>query len=246
MIGVPVIGVPVVSSPVIGVLGVIRSRRHWIPTATDGSTRKNFRVRPQPCEVSTPTKMVCSLRTNFRGPGGRPGGGGPRTGAPRNDGPRNGAPRGQTGGPRGPQPGDGPRQPWILVHAAEIDLDTDKIISRNEIVGEATKAFAGYDADDDGKLSQSELSGRGGSRSAMGGFLKGHAPGNRSRRRWRGDTNRSNRQRGAYVRQDGPQSRRQDLAGRDGSVTAKVRGSKASTRSAPLANKPPDGGDCRQ
>ena len=61
------------------------------------------------------------------------------------------------------------------MHADEIDLDQNKIISRDEIVGEATKAFAGYDVDDDGKLSQSELNGRGGSRSAMGGFLKGHS-----------------------------------------------------------------------
>ena len=84
-------------------------------------------------------------------------------------------PLGQAAGPKGPQSGDGPRQPWILVHADEIDLDKDKIISRAEIVSEATKAFAGYDTNNDGKLSQSELSGRGGSRSAMGGFLKGHS-----------------------------------------------------------------------
>ncbi|SMP55705.1 EF-hand domain pair [Neorhodopirellula lusitana] len=81
----------------------------------------------------------------------------------------------RTGGRRGPQPGEGPRQPWILVHADEIDLDKDKVISRDEIVGEATKAFAGYDANDDGQLSESELNARGGSRSAMGGFLKGHS-----------------------------------------------------------------------
>nr|WP_037252182.1 YHYH protein [Rhodopirellula europaea] len=79
------------------------------------------------------------------------------------------------GGPRGPQPGDGPRQPWILVHADEIDLGHNNIISRDEIVGEATKAFAGYDTDNDGQLTQSELAVRGGSRSAMAGFLKGHA-----------------------------------------------------------------------
>jgi Ca2+-binding EF-hand superfamily protein len=86
-----------------------------------------------------------------------------------------GSPQGQIGSSRGPQPSDGLRQPWILVHADEIDLDKNKIISRDEIVGEANKAFAGYDKNNDGKLSQSELSGRGGSRSAMGGFLKGHA-----------------------------------------------------------------------
>ena len=50
-------------------------------------------------------------------------------------------PSGQPGGPRGPQSGDGPRQPWILVHADEIDLDKNKVISRDEIVGEAIKAF---------------------------------------------------------------------------------------------------------
>jgi Ca2+-binding EF-hand superfamily protein len=105
----------------------------------------------------------------IRGPGDG------RRGGPR-DRPRGGGgPPGEAGGPRGQQPGDGPRQPWILVHADEIDLDKNKIISRDEIVGEATKAFAGYDTNNDGKLSQSELSGRGGSRSAMGGFLKGHS-----------------------------------------------------------------------
>ena len=100
----------------------------------------------------------------IRGPGGERSGQRPASG-----------PRGQVGGARGPQPADGPRQPWILVHADEIDLDQDKIISRSEIIGEATRAFAGFDANDDGKLSQSELSTRGGSRSAMGGFLKGHS-----------------------------------------------------------------------
>ncbi len=90
-------------------------------------------------------------------------------------GPRGQSPPGQAGIPRDPQPGDGPRQPWILVHADEIDLDKNKIISRDEIIGEATKAFEGYDSNYDNKLSAAELSGRGGSRSAMGGFLKGHA-----------------------------------------------------------------------
>lgn len=81
----------------------------------------------------------------------------------------------QAGGPRGRQTGDGPPQPWIIVHADEIDLDNNKIISRDEIVGEATKAFARYDANDDGKLSTSELDAGERSRSAMGGFLKRHA-----------------------------------------------------------------------
>ena len=84
-------------------------------------------------------------------------------------------PSNRGGGTRGPQSSDGPRQPWILVHKDEIDLDKNNIISRQEIVGEATKAFSGFDANSDGKLTASELSARVGSRSAMAGFLKGHS-----------------------------------------------------------------------
>ncbi len=75
---------------------------------------------------------------------------------------------------RGPQPKDGPRQPWIVVHADEIDLNSDKIIGRDEMIGESEKAFNGYDKDSDGRVTAAELSGRGNSRSAMGGFLRGH------------------------------------------------------------------------
>lgn len=81
----------------------------------------------------------------------------------------------QAGGPRGLQPGDGPRQPWILVHASEIDLNKDDIISRDEIVGETDQAFGGYDTDQNDELSDSELNAKGNVRSAMGGFLRGHA-----------------------------------------------------------------------
>ena len=84
-------------------------------------------------------------------------------------------PTDRAGGPRGPQPSEGPRQPWILVHRDEIDLDKNNVISRDEIVGEANKAFAGYDSNKDGKLTASELSKRSGSRSATAGFLKGHS-----------------------------------------------------------------------
>ena len=98
---------------------------------------------------------------------GRPQGGPDRGGRPRPD--------GQAGGPRGPQSGDGPRQPWILVHAVEVDLNEDGIISRDEIVGEAEKAFGGYDANKDGELSEAELNAKGNVRSAMGGFIRGHA-----------------------------------------------------------------------
>ncbi|MBT6485300.1 MAG: YHYH protein, partial [Planctomycetaceae bacterium] len=102
-----------------------------------------------------------------RGQGGGQRGGQNRTGGD--------SPRGQAGGPRAPQPGDGLRQPWILVHAAEIDLNKDGIISRDEIVGESEKAFGGYDQNKDDKLVESELNVKSNVRSAMGGFIRGHA-----------------------------------------------------------------------
>jgi len=83
--------------------------------------------------------------------------------------------QGASRSPKEPPSGDGPRQSWILVHAAEVDLNKDGVISREEIVGEAEKAFGGYDQNDDGKLVEAELNGRSGVRSAMGGFIRGHA-----------------------------------------------------------------------
>ena len=78
-------------------------------------------------------------------------------------------------GPRGPQAGDGPRQPWIVVHADEVDINQDRVISRDEIVGEATKAFTGYDRNADNQLDATELSTGSKVPSAMGGFIRGHA-----------------------------------------------------------------------
>lgn len=105
---------------------------------------------------------------------GRQGGGGPG-GRPQPGDPRGNDRPNQAGRPQGPPPGDGPRQPWILVHAEEIDLNEDGIISRDEIVGEAEKAFGGYDIDKDGVLSERELNAKENVRSAMGGFFRGHA-----------------------------------------------------------------------
>lgn len=47
----------------------------------------------------------------------------------------------------------------VPAHAHKIDLDKYKIISRDEIVGEAPQAFAGYDADNDGKITAMEMEG---------------------------------------------------------------------------------------
>ncbi|MFP6672480.1 MAG: sulfatase-like hydrolase/transferase, partial [Pirellulaceae bacterium] len=71
--------------------------------------------------------------------------------------------------------GDGARQPWIVVHAEELDGNSDGIVTRTEMTAEATRAFTGYDADSNGRLSKVEYNGRSNVRSAMGGFIRGHA-----------------------------------------------------------------------
>lgn len=123
---------------------------------------------------SSETYSVRPDRRGRRGQGVRRNRGG-RQDAERGRGGNDSLGRDQDRKKRGPQPGDGPRQPWIVVHADEIDLNGDKIISRDEMIGESEKAFDGYDKDSDGKLTATELLGRGNSRSAMGGFLRGHA-----------------------------------------------------------------------
>lgn len=97
----------------------------------------------------------------------RPGGGGKREG---------GGPKGAGGAAPGKSPENaGSRQPWIVVHAAEIDVNHDGAVTREELSDEADKAFDGYDTDKNGTLSESEVNGRSNVRSAMGGFIKGHA-----------------------------------------------------------------------
>jgi len=75
---------------------------------------------------------------------------------------------------RNPDTG-GPRLPWPIVHAKELDTDGDGIVTREEMTAEVAKTFAGYDRNQDGKLVADEYSGTGGVRSAMGGFVKQHA-----------------------------------------------------------------------
>ena len=72
-------------------------------------------------------------------------------------------PAGEPPVPAAPQDGDETSQPWILVHTKAIDMDQDKIVRREEIVVDARKAFAGYDANQEDRLLQGEYGGRNGS-----------------------------------------------------------------------------------
>jgi len=104
-------------------------------------------------------------------------GGQPREGqAPRRDGPPRDRPE-QREPPAGQSPraqeNEGARKPWVFVHAGEMDADHDAILTSAEMLAEANRAFAGYDANEDGKISREEL--KQSVRSAMGGFIREHA-----------------------------------------------------------------------
>jgi hypothetical protein len=69
----------------------------------------------------------------------------------------------------------GARQPWILVHAQEMDSDHDGKLSRAEVAAEVAKTFAGYDREGNGKVTLAALAKADPVRSALGGFVRQHA-----------------------------------------------------------------------
>ncbi len=71
--------------------------------------------------------------------------------------------------------GDATRQPWILIHAQEMDANHDGKLTRAEVADEVSNTFAGYDADRDGRVPLSELEKLPAVRSALGGFVQQHA-----------------------------------------------------------------------
>jgi hypothetical protein len=80
-------------------------------------------------------------------------------------------PRNESGSQRPPR--DPNRQPWMKVHALEMDINHDGILTRQELLNEVDKVFAGFDHNQDGKLTESEYSGPP-VRSPMGGYVKQH------------------------------------------------------------------------
>ncbi len=109
-----------------------------------------------------------------------PNGGGP--GAP-NDGPRRrrkpGAPgQGNGNGPdsprREPPQAGQPRQPWLRVHAEEMDSNADGALSKAEIDAEVARTWKALDANADGVLVVAERRGQRGQGSAMAGFVDQH------------------------------------------------------------------------
>ncbi|MDP6930675.1 MAG: metallophosphoesterase, partial [Planctomycetota bacterium] len=109
-----------------------------------------------------------------RGPGrgnGNDGRGGRRRGPEGRDGQDD-----RRGPPREREGDGGVRQPWILVHAGELDGNGDGSITRAEMLDQANKTIASYDRDGNGKISSAELeSGGREARLAMAGFVRKHA-----------------------------------------------------------------------
>lgn len=70
-------------------------------------------------------------------------------------------------------PRDPNRQPWLKVHAKEMDANHDGILTREEFIAEVNRVFAAYDQNQDGKLTADEYGGPP-ARSAMGGYIKQH------------------------------------------------------------------------
>lgn len=75
----------------------------------------------------------------------------------------------------GKKDGDGPRLPWLAAHFEELDTNMDGFLTLDELKKEIEKTFSGYDQDKDGVLTTREYEGRSGVRSALAGFVKGHA-----------------------------------------------------------------------
>lgn len=130
-----------------------------------------------------------SYQPAARKPGGTTGGdGGPsrrrRAGSEPADGvePGDSPPRGPgqpagrgARGPRREEPQAGqPRQPWLRVHAMEMDQDADGALTRAELDAEVDRTWRSLDANADGVLVVAERRGRAGEGTAMGGFVDQH------------------------------------------------------------------------
>ncbi|TWU39783.1 SMP-30/gluconolactonase/LRE family protein [Novipirellula artificiosorum] len=85
--------------------------------------------------------------------------------------------RGDQGGQRGdPRGGDPNRKPWLVVHAAEMDANTDGFLERTELQRACRDVFSMYDRNEDGMLTSDEYAGgHGEAPHTMGGFVKQHS-----------------------------------------------------------------------
>lgn len=78
------------------------------------------------------------------------------------------------GGERAPPRENDPnRKPWIENHISEMDSDRNGKLGLEEMMAEVKRVFAGYDGNEDGKITEQEANERG-VHSAMAGFIRQH------------------------------------------------------------------------
>jgi hypothetical protein len=78
-------------------------------------------------------------------------------------------------GRRGPDRDDPNRRPWLEVHFAELDADSDRILTWVEVDAEVSKTFAGYTGGMTDRIRIASLAGPPRVRSALAGFVREHA-----------------------------------------------------------------------
>lgn len=78
-------------------------------------------------------------------------------------------------GPMGKKDGDGQRLPWLGAHFDELDLNKDGYLTRTELKKEIDTTFAGFDRNKDERLGRDEYEKGANVKSALAGFVKGHA-----------------------------------------------------------------------
>ena len=66
--------------------------------------------------------------------------------------------------------------PWLVVHAAEMDANTDGFLERTELLEACREVFVLYNTNGDDELTPDEYAGgRGGAAHTMGGFVQQHS-----------------------------------------------------------------------
>ena len=95
-------------------------------------------------------------------------GGGRRGGGDQPERPQGGRPQGQLGPP------PGPRKPWFVDHAKELDANKDGEVSKEEVISQCKEAFKGY-ANGESSIDVTKLPDLPTVRNAIGGFIKVHS-----------------------------------------------------------------------
>lgn len=68
------------------------------------------------------------------------------------------------------------RQPWLVAHRAELDVDRDAVLTRQEVERDVDATITGYDANRDGSVSARERTDRTNRpRTSLAGFVDQHA-----------------------------------------------------------------------